>query len=279
MRSSVRKTEGLASGAGEDAVRFLVEEVRATTVESNSSCTSAPMAALATSSDRCDERSERSQKASSSCHASLNLGRFWSSGRKVRKSRVSELSRSTQVSSHCFDSVSREWCSSISTGRPPSVPSVCATGCCVLAEAAASLTSLVSGSSTLKSAKSHEGGESDVPCDVTTELSVWIAHVRTSGLSSLHIRRSLKRMEHHSLCEWTFSSMSRPTYRGAEASADPPASSSRLSSASASASASSAPGAAGLCCKPFGASCPSSSGVSTAASAAHASSLRACSTR
>eukprot|EP00965_Chrysotila_dentata_P241806 6204502-Pleurochrysis_carterae.AAC.2 len=40
MRSSVRKTEGLASGAGEDAVRFLVEEVRATTVESNSSCDS-----------------------------------------------------------------------------------------------------------------------------------------------------------------------------------------------------------------------------------------------
>ena len=65
---------------------------------------SAPMAeASATSCERADEVSESSQKRSRLRHVCSKRGRRCSSGRKVRRSRATELSVSTHVSSHCFD--------------------------------------------------------------------------------------------------------------------------------------------------------------------------------
>eukprot|EP00962_Isochrysis_galbana_P009744 scaffold2706_cov109-Isochrysis_galbana.AAC.16 len=67
-------------------------------------------------------------------------------------SRADDRRRSTHVSSHCFEAVSREWCNSMSTGTPPSRPSGLATGWVVEAEAAAALTSRIIGSRAWKSA-------------------------------------------------------------------------------------------------------------------------------
>mmetsp|Transcript_38184 Transcript_38184/g.94946 ORF Transcript_38184/g.94946 Transcript_38184/m.94946 type:complete len:313 (+) Transcript_38184:1276-2214(+) len=68
-----------------------------------------PTAAKATSEERGSESSDFSQKLSSCSHARSKEGFSCRSGRKVRKRRQRLPSASTHVSSHCFDSVSREW--------------------------------------------------------------------------------------------------------------------------------------------------------------------------
>ena len=124
------------------------------------------------------------------------------------------MSASTHVSSHCFDAVSREWWRSMSTGRPPSFPSVCATGAVALAAAAAAVSSPISGSSACHSAKSQVAPPSVAPCDVSELVGVCIAHVRTSERASAHIRRSWRRMAHQPRCAATGASTSISAYLG-----------------------------------------------------------------
>ena len=117
------------------------------------------------------------------------------------KYRVESLRRSTHVSSHCLEAVSREWCMSMRTGFPASVPSCGAMGSVVDALALASLTSLMSGAIVRKSTKSHVAPESRSPCAVMSELSVISAEVRTSERSSSTSRRIWRRMAHQIVCE------------------------------------------------------------------------------